>query len=342
MRTTIQLSILVLLLSTGAMTTVRAQDAPGNRRFQRGDAVPARAVSAEERAEILGEIAIQLRQGYVFADEGAAFADAIARDLAAGRFEDYERLDAFAAAVGDYLFELSNDKHLRVWGAATPAAREVDTASDHRPARRTRPTGGGASHGFQSYERLDGDIAYIDLRSFSGDPDSKSAADEAMTALAGAEALILDLRRNRGGSPFMVRYLSGFLFAEPTHLASTMMRDWDEPAERWTLQEGLPTRAFVDTPVYVLTSRGTFSAAESFTFGLKINDRITQVGERTGGGGHWGSVVTVGDGLEMFLPQGRTYDPATGLGWEAEGLEPDIEVPTDEALDAALAAIRGT
>ena len=44
----------------------------------------------------------------------------------------------------------------------------------------------------------------------------------------------------------------------------------------------------------------------------------------------------------MFLPTGRTFDPDTGLGWEAEGLQPDVEVPADEALEVAIAAIRAS
>ena len=114
------------------------------------------------------------------------------------------------------------------------------------------------------------------------------------------------------------------------------MRGWDAPKERWTLTEGRPTHAFVDKPVYVLTSDHTFSAAESFTFGLQINERITTVGQSTGGGGHFGHIVELGDGFRFFLPTGRTYDPETGLGWESDGIEPDIETPVGDALDVAL------
>jgi C-terminal processing protease CtpA/Prc len=204
------------------------------------------------------------------------------------------------------------------------------------------PDGGlGGNFGFARAEMLESNIGYIELMGFSGDEASKTAADAAMMSIEGADAVILDLRQNGGGAPFMVRYLSGFFFPEPTHLASTMMRGMDEPAERWTLHDGMPTRAFTDTPLYVLTSRRTFSAAESFTFGLKVNDRITQVGERTGGGGHFGEMVAVSEDLAMFLPRGRTYDPETGLGWEAEGIKPEIEVPAGEALEAAIEAIRG-
>ncbi len=177
------------------------------------------------------------------------------------------------------------------------------------------------------------------MSGFAGSDAAKARADEVMLSLAGADALIIDLRRNGGGGPWMVRYLSGFLFDEPTHLADTWARGMDAPAERWTL-DGQPTDAFRDKPVFVLTSGFTFSAAESFTFGLKINDRITIVGERTGGGGHFTDTAKLSDELTLSVPRGRTYDPETGKGWEAEGILPDIEVPRGEALERALTEAR--
>lgn len=92
--------------------------------------------------------------------------------------------------------------------------------------------------------------------------------------------------------------------------------------------------------MYLLTSGYTFSAAESFAFGLKSRGRVTLVGERTGGGGHFGRLGLLSHGLGIFLPVGRTYDPETGKGWEAEGLEPDIAAPAEDALEVALGHAR--
>ncbi len=40
------------------------------------------------------------------------------------------------------------------------------------------------------------------------------------------------------------------------------------------------------------------------------------------------------------MPGGRTYDPKTGKGWEAEGIAPDVEAPYAGALGRAVEAIR--
>jgi C-terminal processing protease CtpA/Prc len=113
----------------------------------------------------------------------------------------------------------------------------------------------------------------------------------------------------------------------------------DAPMERWTA-ERVSGKRRPDIPVYVLTSSNTISAAESFTFGLRINNRATVVGERTAGGGHFGGFVPLTAGFRVFLPRGRTYDPRTNRGWEAEGLKPDVEVSYSEALPAALKLIQ--
>lgn len=309
-------------------------------------------ISKEEQETILGKIAAELRRGYLYEDKGRAFADAVEKVASGERFAADDTLGTFVSAVNGFLLEVSNDKHLRL--RAGSAATE---ATERRRVIRRRAPGGRApsahtpepghgpmgsdDFGVREARVLDGNVGYLDLRMFAGSEAAKPAIDEAMTSLAGTDALIIDLGRNGGGGPWMVRYLSGFLFDRPTHLASTWARGMDAPRERWTL-DGQPTGAFVDKPVYILTSRRTFSAAESFTFGLKINDRVTLVGERTGGGGHFGDQIAVSDDLRLFLPGGRTYDPKTGEGWEAEGIAPDIEVPYDDARERAVEIIRAS
>ena len=98
------------------------------------------------------------------------------------------------------------------------------------------------------------------------------------------------------------------------HLTDTESRG--EPVrERWTYED-VPGERYLDRPVLVLTNGRTFSAAESFTFGLKVTDRVLTVGERTGGGGHFGGVGDLTGDFTIFVPVGRTFDPRTwrGLG----------------------------
>jgi retinol-binding protein 3 len=160
-----------------------------------------------------------------------------------------------------------------------------------------------------------------------------------MEMLKDVRALIIDLGRNPGGDAPAVTHLSTYLFAEPTHLVNRWARGMSNPTERWTL-ESVPGKQLAGIPVYVLTSKRTFSAAESFTFSLRVTGRAIVVGEPTGGGGHFGTGRSLPHGFQMFLPVGRTYDPRTDKGWEAEGIQPDIEVPYGDALETAIAQIQ--
>ena len=79
---------------------------------------------------------------------------------------------------------------------------------------------------------------------------------------------------------------------------------------------------------------------QAFSFGLQNNNRVTIVGERTGGGGHWGGTQPLSHGFQIWVPVGKTYNPKTGKGWEAEGIKPNHQVPYDQALEETLKRIR--
>jgi C-terminal processing protease CtpA/Prc len=104
-----------------------------------------------------------------------------------------------------------------------------------------------------------------------------------MESLADADALIFDLRGNGGGDPNMVALISTCLFDKPTHLNDLYERKGDKTNEYWTLPD-IQGQRFADKPVFVLTSKRTFSAAEEFSYNLQNLKRATIIGETTGGG----------------------------------------------------------
>jgi C-terminal processing protease CtpA/Prc len=229
------------------------------------------------------------------------------------------------------LQRVNKDRHL---GIRFETPRPADAT---KPAgkQRKRPELKDVNYGFARVEVIEGNVGYLDLQGFIGVEGGIARADAAMAFLTDVRALIIDLGHNTGGDETMVKHLSTYLFDVPTHLVNTFARGMEKPKERWTLKE-VPSKRLSKIPVYVLVSRKTISAAESFTFGLAANKRVTVVGERTGGGGHFGGVQPLAHGFSIWLPRGRTFDPKTGEGWEATGIKPDVEVPYDKALAAAL------
>jgi len=156
-----------------------------------------------------------------------------------------------------------------------------------------------------------------------------------MNLIAHTNALIIDLRQCQGGNPGMVALISSYLFAgEPIHLNSLYWREEDFTQQYWTLPY-VPGQRFVDKPVYVLTSSGTFSAGEEFAYNLQTRQRATLVGETTGGGAHPGSPYRLHPHFEAFIPVGRAINPITNENWEGCGVAPDVAATQEEALTVA-------
>ena len=198
--------------------------------------------------------------------------------------------------------------------------------------------------GFEKVERLSGNVGYLKLNGFM-EPQTGAGeiAAAAMSFLSNTDALIIDLRQNRGGSPNMVALLSTYLFAgPPVHLNDISFRtpEGNRINQLWTLPY-VPGKRYVNKEVYILTSNLTFSAGEGFAYNLQAQKRAITVGETTGGGANPGGGVRLHDHFTVFIPTGQAINPVTKTNWEGKGVAPDIAVPAEQALQAAhLAALR--
>jgi C-terminal processing protease CtpA/Prc len=68
---------------------------------------------------------------------------------------------------------------------------------------------------------------------------------------------------------------------------------------------------------------------------LQALGRATVVGETTRGGAHPSAVVSLTEHIELRLPVARAVQPTTGSNWEAVGVQPEVVVPSAEALTTA-------
>jgi len=171
--------------------------------------------------------------------------------------------------------------------------------------------------------------------------DVRDTVRAVMDAVADARALILDLRHNGGGRPELVALICSYLFEDdPVHLNSIYWRDRDT-TETLVTDPHVEGRKFGATkPAFVLTSKSTFSAAEEFAYDLQSRKRARIVGETTGGGAHPGGGHPLPHGMLVFVSTGRAINPVTGTDWGGVGVVPDVPVPADQALEAALELAR--
>ena len=173
------------------------------------------------------------------------------------------------------------------------------------------------------------------MRGFSDVEYGGETAVAAMNFLSNADAIIIDLRNNGGGSPAMIQLISSYLFdSNPVHLNNFYWRPTDSNSQTWTLPHVSGTRS-PDTPLYILTSSGTFSAAEEFSYNLKNLERATLIGETTGGGAHPGGSLIATERFMVWVPTGRAINPITNTNWEGSGVIPHIKTSAREALDKA-------
>lgn len=287
------------------------------------------------RADVLRQIADIVESRYVLAEKAGAFADAFRALARTGAYDDQTDPARFAEKVTADLIGITSDKHLNFRVVVPSDVGEEAPGSLHHAVRYARLRLK-ENVGFTRLDWLEPGIGYLDLRRFYSFDQARDMALAAMTFLRNARAIIIDVRRNGGGSG---DYLSSFFLPYPTQLSGSFSRQSGVLTESWTSRDiGHAPR--LDVPLFILIGPNTFSAAESFAYDMQSRKRATLVGEPTKGGAHSVDVFPVGDGFEFYISTERSVSPVTGGNWEGTGVVPDIRAPAEAALEAALREAR--
>ncbi len=296
-------------------------------------------LTSKEKQTTVDSISNKLNANYVFPEVAVKMTSSIKSKLKNGHYKYILDPQVFATSLTTDLRAISNDLHISVTFAPKQIAdqQRTITAEDsiaflNRYISNLKRN----NFGFKEVKILEGNIGYLDLRSFSNVEYAGETAVSAMNFLSNADAIIIDLRNNGGGTPAMIQLLTSYLFdgSTPVHLNNFYWRPSDQNSQTWTLPHVSGTRS-PDTPVYVLTSNRTFSAAEEFSYDLKHLKRATLVGETTGGGAHPGGDIVATDRFMVWVPTGRAINPITNTNWEGTGVIPHIKTKAEDALDVA-------
>jgi len=278
-----------------------------------------------------------------------------ARRREGGEYDGIKSAFDLVDALDLHMEGISKDAHLKLAYSHRPGAPVVEIGDNIKPetaeerseslseARRR-------NFGFEKIARLPGGIGLLELNSFVRPEFSGETAGAAMSFFASTDALIIDLRTSRGGSPDMVVFLASYFFPgdEAYHLG-----DWDTRVEGgvqqiWTYPY-VPGQRYLGKDVYILTAKRTFSAPEGLAAFLQHHKKATVVGEPTAGGTHPGVMVRVHPHFAVFVPVSMpvypTGTPAYPLArpvypgrkpdTAGAGIGPDVEVAADKALDTA-------
>ena len=291
-------------------------------------------IDAAERARVIEGAITKLDETYVFPEIAKRMADSIRARQKRGEYNAVTNGATFARLLTDDFQSVSHDRHLRVnfsprrlpdGGPATPTPDML--AQMRKQMDRI-------NCGFVKVEQLEGNIGYVKFNMFADPEFCGPTATAAMNFVANTDALIVDLRDNGGGDPRMVAFICSYLFSDRTHLNDLWTRKTNSTEEFWT--KDVPGKKLGGTkPVYVLTSKRTFSGAEEFTYNLKNLKRATIVGETTGGGAHPVNGQRIDEHFVIGVPFARAINPISKTNWEGTGVEPDVKVPASEALSTA-------
>jgi C-terminal processing protease CtpA/Prc len=199
------------------------------------------------------------------------------------------------------------------------------------------------NYGFTETKILNGNIGYLNLRLFADIKYAEETATAAMNFLSNTNAIIIDLRTNGGGVPNMMQLLASYFFDEtPVLLSDFYERQTGERTQLYSFAAVNGKRSS-DKPVYILTSKNTFSAAEAFTYTLKHLDKATVVGEVTKGGANRTKRINLNDEFTISVPYIESIHPITKTNWEGKGVQPNIKTTEKDAfVNAYIDAINKT
>ncbi len=284
--------------------------------------------------EIIRDLTGLVAEHYVFPDLAQEIGQVLSRRMAEGRYRAAADEQALAVLVTEDLQSVNGDKHLRLLHRDDEVPETADEAAELAALARWAAD---TADGVARVERLEGNVGYLDLRPVLFPPPiAGDSVVAAMSLVAPASALILDVRQCLGGDPHMVALLCSYLFdGEPVHLIDLHERAGGRIRQSWTLPYTPGRRFGGSKPAFVLTSAATFSGGEELSYDLQALGRATVVGERTRGGAHPREAFRVRPHLQATIPVARAVSPAAGTNGEGTGVIPDLEVPAAGALECA-------
>jgi carboxyl-terminal processing protease len=203
------------------------------------------------------------------------------------------------------------------------------------------------------FHMLPGNVAYVALNEFDDNKDAEGW-DSHWSEINKAKAVILDMRRNGGGSDDVGQHVLATLLDKPVALPRQESPEWiatyrawgqAEPMQRYPVASLQPDTAHhFAGKVVMLTGPQTFSAAEDLVVVFATSKRGVIVGEATGGstgqplifdlpGGGYGRICTKHDSF----PDGHEF---VGVGVPpdvaAHTTREDLIKGTDSVLDKGL------
>ncbi|KAL3457683.1 ClpP/crotonase-like domain-containing protein [Aspergillus heterothallicus] len=300
-----------------------------------------RCISRDTRQELISSIIDVIHAFYLHQDTAAQLIDRFRAHATSGRYDEIAFGPELAEAITQDLQALSGDKHFRCIFGVSPD----EPGKDEQQLRLQK-----IHYGFGEVKILDGGIAFVEINLFA--PVTwdgvRGKIQDVMQTVVPADALIIDLRKCRGGDPQTVALLASHLIRISD---SDSSNDPNDSHKIWLKFVDPSTGAIekIHTPappasqsfspeklLYILTSASTISGGEDLAYGLRARKRATVVGDTTAGAANLPRPTFLPDGFVLWVPHRYPVCPGTGGNWEGVGVKPDVLCDAEGAFEKAV------
>ena len=296
-------------------------------------------ITKDDQIALITAVCDRLDKVYIYPERVADIRKYLYKNIEDGLYKKCVMPRDFAFQLDKDIQYITNDKHMGIVLDPKAAAemKTLQPGSYYTPQMIDEYRQN--NFGFKELQILPGNIGYMDLREFCPANYAGETAVAAMNYFANCCALIIDLRYNGGGTDDMVQLLLSYFFesADSTIIFSTSYSRYTNTYFQSSTFPYVPGRRLSKTPLYLLISKSTFSAAEAFAFNLKTLKRAIIVGENTRGGENPVEIQVIDNDYVIYISSWKLLSSisSTGNRWEGVGIKPDMEIDAAQALTAA-------
>ncbi|MCG2583548.1 S41 family peptidase [Massilia sp. TS11] len=282
------------------------------------------------RKQVISGVAKALVEQYRLPEQATQIAADLEARAQRGEYDSVASGPELAKRLTSDMQAISHDQHMSVSYRDKPRPRAAPGGPEE-----DRKINWGIKHA----EVLENNVGYLRIDQFADAAAGGNALAGAMQFLANTDALIIDLRHNRGGGVMIMHLASYFFDGEPEVLQTIHFPRMGESVPYATVP-WLPGPRYLNKPVYILTAKRTFSAGEAFAYAMQTHGRAKVVGEVTSGAANPNTFVAPHPNYTVSIPIGETIGAKTKSNWEGKGVQPDEPSPEADALNRALALIK--
>lgn len=293
------------------------------------------------KKQIIDSLSKKLEEFYIRPKAIGEIGKRLHENFKKGIYKNILLPNEFASKLSADLIEASKDLHFRVmydpeWAESQQKIKEKNVQEKIKAEELIEAKK--KNFGFIQAKILEGNIGYLEFDYFEDPAIASETAALTMQFLTNTSALIIDLRKNNGGVMEMGQFISSYFFSNkelPLYKYYYFEENRKKVEREMWLLPSVPGKRLDNIPIYILTSGGTFSAAEWMSYSLQNLKRATIVGEKTAGGAHPITRTVVTNGFSVNIPFGEVKDPITNMDFEGKGVMPDVLCKSEEAINTA-------